>query len=279
MGNCTNSLIFSLALHLAIGYHKRDEKMDGYISSRIGSPSSKKLSAVVVIISYSFDYVILLVLIIAFYLLDKAEPFHQPFSLKNYSLMYQYEEKERITIQMAIVLVCVVPALLIGLYTTVIDGFFATGGGSYKKYPLKSRFWELNCGILGLLLSIGSTFVVTQILKNAIGKPRPDIIDRCNIPPEIAAPFLERANFTLVTLVLPLQGYGTCLSTSWASYMFSIHEARCGRCGSCSIVSSGAYHRLKNHGCAPPSLRRYFRQYTRYCLCMGSLQTVLPLPE
>jgi len=203
--NCTNSLIFSLALHLAIGYHKRDEKMDGYISSRIGSPSSKKLSAVAVTISYSFDYVILLVLIIAFYLLDKAEPFHQPFSLKNYSLMYQYEEKERITIQMAIVLVCVVPALLIGLYTTVIDGFFATGGGSYKKYPLKSRFWELNCGILGLLLSIGSTFVVTQILKNAIGKPRPDIIDRCNIPPEIAAPFLERANFTLVTHAMCVQ--------------------------------------------------------------------------
>merc|ERR1711977_747500 len=154
--NCTNSLIFSLALHLAIGYHKRDEKMDGYISSRIGSPSSKKLSAVAVTISYSFDYVILLVLII-------------------------------------------------GFYTTVIDGFFATGGGSYKKYPLKSRFWELNCGILGLLLSIGSTFVVTQILKNAIGKPRPDIIDRCNIPPEIAAPFLERANFTLVTHAMCVQ--------------------------------------------------------------------------
>ena len=87
----------------------------------------------------------------------------------------------------------------------VADGFFATGGRSYKKYPMKSRLWELNCGILGLLLSIGSSFVVTAILKNAIGKPRPDIIDRCNIPPEVAAPFLDSANFTLVTHAMCMQ--------------------------------------------------------------------------
>jgi len=119
--------------------------------------------------------------------------------------MYPYKEKERIPIRLAIVLVCVVPALLIGLYTMVADGFFATGGRSYKKYPMKSRLWELNCGILGLLLSIGSSFVVTAILKNAIGKPRPDIIDRCNIPPEVAAPFLDSANFTLVTHAMCMQ--------------------------------------------------------------------------
>ncbi|KAJ5681919.1 uncharacterized protein N7477_001859 [Penicillium maclennaniae] len=43
----------------------------------------------------------------------------------------------------------------------------------------KDRLWEMNCGILGLLLSQGLAFVITQVLKNACGKPRPDIIDRC----------------------------------------------------------------------------------------------------
>lgn len=43
----------------------------------------------------------------------------------------------------------------------------------------KDRLWELNCGILGLLLAQGLAFIITQALKNACGKPRPDLIDRC----------------------------------------------------------------------------------------------------
>jgi diacylglycerol diphosphate phosphatase / phosphatidate phosphatase len=29
------------------------------------------------------------------------------------------------------------------------------------KYRLKDRLWELNCGILGLLLAVGASFVIT----------------------------------------------------------------------------------------------------------------------
>lgn len=50
-------------------------------------------------------------------------------------------------------------------------------------YRFKDRLWELNCGILGLLLSQGLAFVITQVLKNACGKPRPDLIDRCQPRP------------------------------------------------------------------------------------------------
>jgi len=46
------------------------------------------------------------------------------------------------------------------------------------RYRLKDRLWELNCGILGLGLSVGEAFTITGALKNAIGKPRPDLIDR-----------------------------------------------------------------------------------------------------
>ena len=50
-------------------------------------------------------------------------------------------------------------------------------------YTLRDRLWELNCGILGLLLSEGAAFVITSALKNAAGKPRPDLIDRCQPTP------------------------------------------------------------------------------------------------
>lgn len=64
----------------------------------------------------------------------------------------------------------------------MIDGLFShqrkTQG--YKNvYKVKDRLWELNCGILGLLLAQGAAFVITGTMKNLVGKPRPDLIDRC----------------------------------------------------------------------------------------------------
>ena len=121
-------------------------------------------------------------------------------------------------IPLAMAIVVLGPIIVIAAYTLVIDGLFSTGGGSFKKYPLKSRLWELNCGILGLLLSVGSSFVITAALKNAIGKPRPDIIARCNIPPEVAAPFLEVQNFTLVTHALCVQSDNAKLKDGFRSF-------------------------------------------------------------
>lgn len=122
-------------------------------------------------------------------MLDRIEPYHQHFSLENKSLQYPFAVKERITIQEALLISIASPLVVIILYTLVIDGLFShhkssspDGSGRRKltgPYRLKDRLWELNCGILGLLLSQGLAFVTTQILKNACGKPRPDLIDRC----------------------------------------------------------------------------------------------------
>jgi diacylglycerol diphosphate phosphatase/phosphatidate phosphatase len=61
-----------------------------------------------------------------------------------------------------------------------VDGIFSHKvDGRKRKYSLKERLWELNCGLLGLALSIGLQYVIVGSLKNAIGKPRPDLIDRC----------------------------------------------------------------------------------------------------
>lgn len=67
-------------------------------------------------------------------------------------------------------------------------------------YRLKDRLWELNCGILGLLLSQALAFVITQALKTACGKPRPDIIDRCQPRPGSAdAPVYGLSNSSICT--------------------------------------------------------------------------------
>jgi diacylglycerol diphosphate phosphatase/phosphatidate phosphatase len=122
------------------------------------------------------------VLIAAFYAIDKIEPFHQRFALQNYTLQYPFAEHEKVPMSLAFVLVIVLPAGIIAFYTMIIDGLFSHSkapGSKRGPYTLRKRLWELNCGILGLLLASGTAFVITQAMKNATGKPRPDFIDRC----------------------------------------------------------------------------------------------------
>ena len=86
------------------------------------------------------------------------------------------------------VYVIAAPAAIIGFYTMVLDGIFShhttmpAGRAGIKRlsgrYRFKDRLWELNCGILGLGLSVGAAFTITGALKNATGKPRPDLISR-----------------------------------------------------------------------------------------------------
>lgn len=123
-----------------------------------------------------------------FYILDSMEPFHQHFSLRNITLQYPYAEHERIPISMAIGLSCLAPLVIIAIYTLFLDGLFShhkpqdpvTGKRKFTgPHRWKDRLWEFNCGLLGLLLAQGSAFVITQVLKTACGKPRPDLIDRC----------------------------------------------------------------------------------------------------
>ena len=119
------------------------------------------------------------------------EPFHQHFSLSNYNLQYPYAVHERVPVPLLFFLAVVCPAGIIAVYTLVIDGVFSrhTQAGALRgkrwkgTYRFKDRLWELNCGILGLLLASGTAFVITGALKNATGKPRPDFIDRCQPPP------------------------------------------------------------------------------------------------
>ncbi|KAF7172159.1 hypothetical protein CNMCM5623_004406 [Aspergillus felis] len=150
-------------------------------------PFSKRRLRARVVISYIVDYVILIACIAGFYIFDSIEPYHQHFSLRNISIQYPYAVHERISIQEALLISGVTPLVIIAVYTLFIDGLFShhkqnPASGKRKltgPYRWKDRLWEFNCGFLGLLLSQGLAFLITQVLKTACGKPRPDLIDRC----------------------------------------------------------------------------------------------------
>ncbi|KAI9817347.1 MAG: hypothetical protein M1832_004653 [Thelocarpon impressellum] len=155
--------------------------MDGY-RRRLGLDG--RALPVRVVISYMADYLIIAALIGGFAILDNAEPFHQHFSLRNYTLQYPYAVKERVPVPLLAFVVGVIPMAIIVAYTLFIDGMFSHAGRGGRRifnarYGWAERLWELNCGVLGLWLAVGMAITATQALKTATGKPRPDLVDRC----------------------------------------------------------------------------------------------------
>ena len=139
-------------------------------------------------LSYIVDYLIIVLLALGFLALNLITPFHQPFSLRNYTLQYPYAIHERVPLTLLYLLAFVGPSAVIIFYTLIVDGIFGHSGLKRSRYRLKDRLWELNCGILGLVLSFMISYVVTGTFKNAIGKPRPDLIARCMPVPTAADP-------------------------------------------------------------------------------------------
>lgn len=52
--------------------------------------------------------------------------------------------------------------------------------GTSTALKWRRKFWEWNTGWMGLGLSLAGSFMVTQGLKNLMGKPRPDFLSRCD---------------------------------------------------------------------------------------------------
>ena len=56
----------------------------------------------------------------------------------------------------------------------------STGKPSSKTKLLKRKLWEWNAGWMGLALSLATAFFISNGTKNLVGKPRPDLLARCD---------------------------------------------------------------------------------------------------
>ncbi|KAH0560049.1 hypothetical protein GP486_003428 [Trichoglossum hirsutum] len=193
-------------------------------------------------------------LIIGFTLLDAIEPYHQHFSLKNYTLQYPYAVKERVPVPLAAFLCVGCPAAIITFYTLVVDGWFShkksdepigSRRGRFRgPYKLKERLWELNCGVLGLLLSTAAAVTITGALKNATGKPRPDLIDRCR-PKEGS---VDPPVFGLVTSEICTQQNNAILKDGFRSFPSGHSSTAFAGLFYLSLYLAGKLHVLDNRG-------------------------------
>ncbi|KAJ5931140.1 hypothetical protein N7466_006633 [Penicillium verhagenii] len=135
-----------------------------------------------VVLSYIIDWVFIIAVALFGYAFYKQTPNQHPFSLTDPSISYPYTEHETVTDTTLILVSVLAPAAVILITAlAIIPGTAAPAGIKPSKYQtLRRKLWEWNAGWMGLGIALAGVWMSTQGLKVLIGKPRPDLLARCN---------------------------------------------------------------------------------------------------
>lgn len=144
------------------------------------------------ILSHKADWITSIILCGYFLLVaEHARPFSRQFSLDDITISHPFTEVERVS---------GIQCLLIAAFVPVITmiGVTAVKNRSIKLNMSQIKLLEIS--VLGLGLAITISGVSTDLLKNWIGKPRPDFLARCG--PKDDTPINELVDISVCTAPL-----------------------------------------------------------------------------
>lgn len=136
---------------------------------------SKRLVA-----SYIFDWIVIIAIAALGGGVNNITPNYRPFSLLDLSISFPYVEKEKIPTWLLIVAGLVIPGVIIFLVCLIFVPGPVVSKRTSKALIWRRKFWEWNTGWMGLGMSVATAFMLTQCMKQLFGKPRPDLLSRCN---------------------------------------------------------------------------------------------------
>ncbi|KAI0388811.1 acid phosphatase/Vanadium-dependent haloperoxidase [Xylariaceae sp. FL0594] len=169
--------------------------MPDFSSLRMGSSRPKKIDLVVVL-SYAFDWLIIVIVGVIGVILGNVTPNKRPFSLYDQNIAFPFTEQE--TVPSSLLLICnaVIPIGVILVIALVFVPGRTVPPGTPKSSIWKRKLWELHIGWLGLALSLITAWIITQGMKNLFGKPRPDLLSRCQADMANVGQYIVGYNFT-----------------------------------------------------------------------------------
>ncbi|KAI1826765.1 PAP2 superfamily protein [Xylaria intraflava] len=124
-----------------------------------------------------------------------VEPFHRMFYVNNLNLAFPHAEIERVPVWLNIVYSVVAPLGLVIVYNSVY----------------RASFHKHHNTILGLAVALALSALLTEIVKNGVGRPRPDLIARCKPAPGTKSD-------TLVTFEVCTETNHHTLHDGWRSF-------------------------------------------------------------
>jgi len=194
-----------------------------------GSPSQvfdrKKL-----LLSYAPDWILTLTLALAFFLLDKVDGFKREFSVSDTSLRHTFAVHERVPNSALFAIAFVAPLLLQWLINLATI----------------RNWWDAHNSALGLVLSLSLAGAFTQAIKITVGRPRPDLIDRCNPDAQVVDP-----TFGLSTVAICHQSDRYIINDGFRSFPSGHASLSFAGLTFLSLYIAGKLHLFDTRGHAP----------------------------
>jgi membrane-associated phospholipid phosphatase len=169
--------------------------------SNIRSRANAGRISVALILSYVFDWIIIIAAAGVGAVFSTITPNKRPFSLTNAEISFPMVSKEKISTVLLGACALGGPAVIILLMCLFLVPGPTVSKATPKALIWRRKLWEWHTGWLGLALSLASAFLITNGMKNLFGKPRPDLLSRCQ--PDIA----NIANYTVGGFPNALEGY------------------------------------------------------------------------
>ncbi|KAK0710098.1 phosphatidic acid phosphatase type 2/haloperoxidase [Lasiosphaeria miniovina] len=149
--------------------------------------------------SYAPDYLGFSLLLISYILIQFfVEPFHRMFSVNDLRISFPFAQVERVPLALDFVYVLFVPLALMVAYN------LASRAALHKQHVT----------VLGLAIALILTAFLTDVVKNMVGRARPDLLARCMPDPKL----LRDAPGPLVSINVCTQKHHHTLHDGWRSF-------------------------------------------------------------
>ncbi|KAF2398920.1 PAP2-domain-containing protein [Trichodelitschia bisporula] len=182
--------------------------------------------------SYASDVLVLLLLLLAYLGVQiYIEPFHRMFFLSNLAIQYPHAEIERVPLPWLFAYALGLPLAVIALW-----GLLA-----------RPDLHKIRVAVLGLLISLVLAGFVTDIIKNAVGRPRPDLIARCK-------PAKGTPAHSLVTVDVCTETNHHTLHDGWRSFPSGHSSFAFAGLGFLSLLLTGQFRVLRPRAELAPAL-------------------------
>ncbi|RPD66191.1 acid phosphatase/Vanadium-dependent haloperoxidase [Lentinus tigrinus ALCF2SS1-7] len=179
------------------------------------------------VLSYAPDWALCIILAAVFFALDEVEGFKRQFSLQDTSLRHTYAVHERVPNWALYIIFAVAPLVLMPIINVL----------SVRSW------WDFHSSWLGWLLSASITGAITQFSKITVGRPRPDVIDRCQPRAGAADPALG-----LSTVAICTQTDMSILRDGWRSFPSGHSSLSFAGLGFLSFYLAGKFHLFDEKG-------------------------------
>jgi len=148
------------------------------MASRTLSRAGSRIS-IALILSYALDWIVILLGGVVGGVFSIITPNKRPFSLLDADISFPFVTKEKISTATLIICGLAVPVVVIFIVAILLVPGPTVSKSTPKSLIWRRRLWELHAGWMGLGLSLSAAFLITGGMKNLFGKPRPDLLARC----------------------------------------------------------------------------------------------------